>query len=561
VTRQRIDADRKIDRPAAGHVNLYLLAGRQNLGLALDAEFQAQEQLLYQRLVGVPGTAEVLAREAEEAWTSWRAMAPSWEAPERIRQQFLQVMSPRAIYDARVEALRAQAAQVGRIPWGPLDQMAGEYLARQTRRYLGIESPADGERREQAETLRRQIAALGAFTKNSYANRHGATPTEAYTLESATAWYSEEVRGAAEFLQKAPWIEPPPGQALMSVIAAAQENKARLEEEYGLVMQAFGEIDAVVAPKIAQLFLMNWIGARGPFDSDAHAALSFLWHDAATQQRIRTTLEQDLVLGRRLLPRYRAQAAAYRALFDAELDDIYLEFLRLQEDRVRQATRDGLRLSEALADARRPPDVLPGALELHVDPYFVHTKEGLDVVVNTRVDHEIYRAVDVEVRTDVRLVPAARIADVVGREAYRRALELSGLEEGGVLFAAVVSAKVVRADPAPEHKDKAYPREEWPSSEGHLLLVPGTIEEPAVLETPVVTACALRADAPDDFPPENAIDYCDRSREPHEYDRIGVFFTPPYDLREPLADRAPFHWRIVGPNGHAVPLRGSMYGT
>ncbi len=561
VTQTRINHDRELDRRVPDHLNLYLLAGRENLGLALDPEFQRQQQLLYQRLVGVPGTAEVFAREAEEAWSTWKAMAPSWEAPDRIRQQFLQVMSPRLIYESRVEALRAQVEQIGQVPWGLPSTMTAEYVARRWRRYLGLESPADVERHRQAEPVLRQIAVLGAFVSNSYANRHGATPTEDYTLDGATAWYSDEIRSAGEFLRKVPWIDPPPGQALVDVYVNAQQNKARLEEEYALVMQAFSEMDSVVAPKIAQLLLMNWIGAKDPYPNDAHAALAFLWQDAATQQRIRTKLEQDLARGRQLIPRYRSQAAAYRTLLDAELSDIYVEFLRLQEDQVKQTQRQSLRVAEARADARRPPDVFPGALELHVEPYFIHTNDGLDVVVDTRVDHEIYRAVDVEVKTDVRLVPAAEIAAVAGRDAYARALEWSGLDEREVLFAAVVSAKVVRAEPPPGHEDKAYPREQWPSSEGHLLLVPYTVAEAPVLETPAVSACPIRDDAPDEFLPRDAVDYCDPARAPHEYDRVAVFFTPPRDLREPLADRAPFHWRIIGPNGHAVPLRGSMYGT
>lgn len=82
-----------------------------------------------------------------------------------------------------------------------------------------------------------------------------------------------------------------------------------------------------------------------------------------------------------------------------------------------------------------------------------------------------------------------------------------------------------------------------------------------VTPAPAITACPIRPDAPDNFPTQDAIDYCDPSRAPHEYDRVAVFFTPPRNLREPIADSPPFHWRIVGPNGNQVPVRGATYGT
>ena len=60
---------------------------------------------------------------------------------------------------------------------------------------------------------------------------------------------------------------------------------------------------------------------------------------------------------------------------------------------------------------------------------------------DTRVDHEIYRAVEVEVETDVRIVPREQIAASAGQDVFNRALEISGLEEEDVLFAAIASAK------------------------------------------------------------------------------------------------------------------------
>ena len=147
VTRARITNDRQLRQSVADHENLWILAGSQNLGLYLDPKFRRQEQLLYQRLVGVPDIAELFAQEAEEAWSRWQAMAPGWEDPGRIRQQFLQVMSPRIIYESRVAALRQQAEQVDDVPWGMPQQMVGEYLGRAWLRYMEIETEAEAQRR------------------------------------------------------------------------------------------------------------------------------------------------------------------------------------------------------------------------------------------------------------------------------------------------------------------------------------------------------------------------------------------------------------------------------
>jgi beta-lactam-binding protein with PASTA domain len=552
VTEQRIGNDRQLRETVPDHENLYLLAGSQNLGLYLDPQFRRQQQLLYQRLVGVPDIAEIFAQEAEEAWSRWQAMAPGFEDPERVRQQFLQVMSPRIIYETRLEALRQQAEQVGEIPWGMPSTMAGEYLGRRVRSYLEMESAEDIQRRQRAEQLERQVAAMGAFVNNAYVDRRGATPTEEYNLEGATNWYAQELREQREVLRRIAWEDPPPDMGLVDVFIAGEENIARLEEEYKLVMQGFSEMDAVVAPKISQLLLMNWIDAKDPYPNAAHAALNFLWQDAATQQRIRTKLESDIIAGRRLIPKYRSQVIAYGSILDAPLNDIYREFLQLQQDRIQQRMRESMRIAEARADARAEPEVFPGELELHVDPYFIQTPDGLEVVVDTRVDHEIYRAVEVEVATDVRIVPRDQIVASAGREAFDRALEITGLEEDDVLFAAIASAKVVKAVPPEGHENKAYPPSEWPVSENHLLLVPYEIEPPPVLADPLVHVCRIRDDAPEDFPHEDAVDFCDQELAPTEYDRVAIFFTPPRDFREPFEERDPFDWHILGPNGNLL---------
>jgi beta-lactam-binding protein with PASTA domain len=66
----------------------------------------------------------------------------------------------------------------------------------------------------------------------------------------------------------------------------------------------------------------------------------------------------------------------------------------------------------------------------------------------------------------------------------------------------------------------------------------------------VVSVCALRSDAPEDPPIEQAFEHCDPERVPvMRSDRVVVFFTPARDLREPIGEDQYFNWRILGPNG------------
>jgi beta-lactam-binding protein with PASTA domain len=78
-----------------------------------------------------------------------------------------------------------------------------------------------------------------------------------------------------------------------------------------------------------------------------------------------------------------------------------------------------------------------------------------------------------------------------------------------------------------------------------LQIVPRLNPEKILLK-----AFPVKSEAPDDFPVQNAINYCDLEREPSEYDRVAVFFTLPYDVSEPYDDKCPFMWRILGPNGN-----------
>jgi beta-lactam-binding protein with PASTA domain len=61
-----------------------------------------------------------------------------------------------------------------------------------------------------------------------------------------------------------------------------------------------------------------------------------------------------------------------------------------------------------------------------------------------------------------------------------------------------------------------------------------------------VSVCALRADTPGSFPPEDAFQYCAPGvKEINEYDRIAVFFTPQNTPGE-------FRFRMTDPNGRMV---------
>ncbi len=70
-----------------------------------------------------------------------------------------------------------------------------------------------------------------------------------------------------------------------------------------------------------------------------------------------------------------------------------------------------------------------------------------------------------------------------------------------------------------------------------------------------IHVCTLSDDAPSNLQyenTENAFNFCDLERKPNEYDKIAVFFTPQQDLREPIKDRDPFLYQIIGPNGDRI---------
>ncbi len=76
-------------------------------------------------------------------------------------------------------------------------------------------------------------------------------------------------------------------------------------------------------------------------------------------------------------------------------------------------------------------------------------------------------------------------------------------------------------------------------------------EQPAVLASPVVTACALAEDAPDVFEAAEAVDYCDWSvNKILEYDRVALFVTPHRDLGGPDRKADEFSWRLTNPAGN-----------
>jgi len=93
------------------------------------------------------------------------------------------------------------------------------------------------------------------------------------------------------------------------------------------------------------------------------------------------------------------------------------------------------------------------------------------------------------------------------------------------------------------------------SAKGALIDQPNPGVSVYITDRGPIQVCVLNEDAPEKFEfenIENAVDYCDFERTPSEYDRIAVFFTPQQDLREPLEERGPFRWQIVGPNGMGI---------
>ena len=68
-----------------------------------------------------------------------------------------------------------------------------------------------------------------------------------------------------------------------------------------------------------------------------------------------------------------------------------------------------------------------------------------------------------------------------------------------------------------------------------------------------ISVCALREDAPEDFPIERAFEFCDPARQPVlRSDRVVLFFTPGRDLVQPIGEDQYFLMRVMGPNGHQV---------
>ncbi|MBW1787099.1 MAG: PASTA domain-containing protein [Deltaproteobacteria bacterium] len=66
-----------------------------------------------------------------------------------------------------------------------------------------------------------------------------------------------------------------------------------------------------------------------------------------------------------------------------------------------------------------------------------------------------------------------------------------------------------------------------------------------------VSVCALLADAPGSFPPEEAFQYCAPGvEEINEYDRIAVFFTPQRPSGESPSEE--FRFRMINPNGKVI---------
>jgi beta-lactam-binding protein with PASTA domain/tetratricopeptide (TPR) repeat protein len=137
--------------------------------------------------------------------------------------------------------------------------------------------------------------------------------------------------------------------------------------------------------------------------------------------------------------------------------------------------------------------------------------------------------------------PTVTIAPAAHSTTVTLQFDTLGAGPGGAERRAEDLVLLVRADSEhtqPGERELTVPLDFFPAS------------RPADRESEV---CVLRDDAPAEIAPVDALEYCDPDvSEPGEYDRIAIFFTPARDLREPLAERASFLWRVVNPNGDRV---------
>lgn len=552
ATLKRIGADRRLRRALPGHQNLWLLASRENMGMALDAEFSEQEELLYQSLVGLKEARQKLAAQAGRAWSEWKALAPPQEFLNKTREAFLQVMSPRKVYEKRLAALQSELKQASGSSLTAPVQMFKTQMDRTIKYWTGVTTSGADQRQKRVRTLERRMAGMGAFTGNSYVNAR--TPTEPYRLQEAISWYGTEIMKWREFIARLPQKEPAPGLGLGDLLADAEGRLGRMQGELNLLLGGFAEADAAVAPKVAQGLLLDWLAGKPPYDNDVHTALKFVWHDAATQKRIRDRLVKDLVRGRQLIPMYRSLSSSWQGMLESALADAGRDYRQLVDDRIQQAAWESAELAEAMADLRQQPALFPSQMQLHVDPYLLQNRKGLSVGVDCRVDRDIYRAAEVQVKDSVEVIPLARAEPVLGSQVWRRALAQSGLKPEQVLFVVRVEAAVTSATPM-----KGYqPYTDLPHSGPYLLLVPDRSQPPAPgspgpLPEAKVTVCALGDGAPLSPTAADLASLCDPARVPVlSVDRVAVFFTPARDLREPVPDDRAFAWRIVDPGGRGV---------
>jgi hypothetical protein len=267
-------------------------------------------------------------------------------------------------------------------------------------------------------------------------------------------------------------------------------------------MQGYAEAEAAVAPKIALELLHAWVAGDPPYGEPVNAALKFIWHDRETLDRVRESVASDLARGRRLIPRFRSQAAVHGALFATRIAEIEERAARLREHAIRSAVVASRELSDLTADARRRTLPMDGPLTLDAEPYLVWGKTGLEVRVDAGVRHEVTRGAAVEFEWDHDLIPWDRAAEILGAERYAAALAAADMDEDEVLFALRVRVAVTGVKAAPGFESRLYPKP-WPE-QFHVLLVPGPRgEEPqpeTTHEAGPFTVRPLRADAPAQFP-------------------------------------------------------------
>ncbi|MCK5802076.1 MAG: PASTA domain-containing protein [Lentisphaeria bacterium] len=541
---KRIAEDEKIRIDDPGHLNLWLLASRQNLAGAVQPKIDLEVDLLYQAMVGVPQAREALAAATQ---TEWLPAGRGQQLPEHIAAEIRGVLDTRARFAQTHEAYKNRVEELQGVPWGMPQDMLREYTRRQTQAWLGREDEADVARQEEIEELTRKLNALQIFLSNRYVNSR--TPTQPYRLDAAMAWYGARLAEIRGTIRQAIKADAAPKAQRIAIIRKGNADRAKLMAERDLLAEGFHEVNAMVAPKVAQHRLKAWLAGAEPFNNAVHTALTFVWHDARVQGMIRGQVLRDILNGKRLEPLAANLRRTYQSLLDAALHETALSYARETEDRVRRGFAASLEWAPVRAEAREKATMFDGEMELQIDPSLMlgRDEQGvptLDVQVAVKVDHEITRVAVPEVQCSTTILTQEELKGSVPAAALDRMLEDTGLAIEDVLFAFRITGEVVSAPPLPGFEDRSYTGR--PKAVTRYILIPGKVQKEVELapETAAVQAFPVKPDAPDRFPMAEAADHCVLDvRELNEYDEVVVFFTPKRDLHED--HREEFRYRLL----------------